>query len=130
MNVQRHGVADRVRLVEGDLFGPVSGQMFDLIVSNPPYIADAEFAALDVGVRNFEPRSALAGGPDGLDFYRRIAADVVNYVSPGGVVMVEIGVTQEAAVRELFAAHLEPGPTFKDPGGRPRVVTAKRRSGS
>ena len=129
-NAQRHGIADRVTFLEGDLFGPVAGQTFDLIVSNPPYIADSEFPSLDVGVRDFEPRSALAGGPDGLDFYRRIAADVATYLAPGGTVMVEIGPTQEAAVRELFAARLEPGPTYKDAAGRPRVVTAKSRSGS
>jgi release factor glutamine methyltransferase len=126
-NAQKHGVAERVSFVEGDLFGPVAGQVFDLIVSNPPYIAHGEFASLDVGVRNFEPRSALDGGPDGLDFYRRIASDVGDYLAPAGTVIVEIGWTQEAAVRELFAATLELGPTFKDAGGRPRVVTAKRK---
>jgi release factor glutamine methyltransferase len=129
-NAQRHGVADRITFLEGDLFGPVAGQTFDLIVSNPPYIADAEFASLDVGVRDYEPRTALAGGPEGLDFYRRIAGDVSNHLAPGGIVMVEIGATQNAAVRDLFANQLDPGPSFKDPAGRPRVVTAKRRPGS
>jgi release factor glutamine methyltransferase len=129
-NAQRHGVTDRVTFLEGDLFGPVAGQFFDLIVSNPPYIAEAEFPSLDVGVRDFEPRSALDGGPDGLAFYRRIAAAVASYLAPGGTVMVEIGATQESSVRELFAARLEPGPTFMDAAGRPRVVTAKRRPGS
>lgn len=129
-NAQRHGVADRITFLEGDLFGPVAGQTFDLIVSNPPYIADAEFAALDLGVRDFEPRTALAGGSDGLDFYRRIAADVSKQLAVGGTVMVEIGATQEAPVRDLLAANLESGPSFKDPAGRPRVVTAKRRPGS
>jgi release factor glutamine methyltransferase len=129
-NAQRHAVADRVTFLEGDLFGPVAGQTFDLVVSNPPYIARSEFPALDAGVREFEPRAALDGGPEGLDFYRRIAADVANYLGPGGAVMVEIGATQEPAVRELFAAHLDPGPGFKDAAGRPRVVTARRRAGS
>jgi release factor glutamine methyltransferase len=129
-NAQRHGVADRITFLEGDLFAPVAGQTFDLIVSNPPYIADAEFAALDVGVREFEPRAALAGGPDGLDFFRRIAADVQTYLSPGGAILVEIGATQEAAVRDLFAARLDPDTSVKDSAGRPRVVTAKRRPGS
>jgi release factor glutamine methyltransferase len=129
-NAQRHGVADRITFLQGDLFNPVAGQTFDLVVSNPPYIADAEFAALDVGVRDFEPRSALAGGPDGLDFYRRIAAGVANLLAPGGAVLVEIGAAQEAAVRELFADCLDPGPSFKDAAGRPRVVTANRRPGS
>lgn len=129
-NAQRHGVADRITFLEGDLFAPVAGQTFDLIVSNPPYIADAEFTSLDVGVREFEPRAALAGGPDGLDFYRRIAADVQTYLCPGGAILVEIGATQEAAVRDLFAARLDSDTSFKDSAGRPRVVTAKRRPGS
>jgi release factor glutamine methyltransferase len=129
-NAQRHGVADRITFLEGDLFAPVAGQTFNLIVSNPPYIGHAEFASLDVGVREFEPRAALAGGPDGLDFYRRIAADVPKYLAPGGAILVEIGATQEPAVRELLAAGLEPGPTFKDPAGRPRVVTANKQPGS
>lgn len=129
-NAQRHGVADRITFLEGDLFAPVARQTFDLVVSNPPYIADAEFASLDIGVREYEPRTALAGGADGLDFYRRIAADVCGYLAPGAAVMVEIGATQEAAVRELLAAYLDPGPSFKDPAGRPRVATAIRRPGS
>src|SRR5262245_916770 len=128
INADRHGVRPRVALVEGDLFAPISGQKFDLVVSNPPYIAHREFPALDVGVRDFEPRSALDGGPDGLDYYRRIAGDVPGYLSPGGSVLVEIGPTQETGVRELFAAQLEPGPTYKDAAGRPRVVSARRRN--
>jgi release factor glutamine methyltransferase len=129
-NAQKHGVADRVTFVEGDLFAPVAGQRFDLIVSNPPYIAAAEFPSLDIGIRDFEPRAALDGGPDGLDFYRRIAAQAADYLSPGGTVLVEIGATQDVAVRELFAARLELGPTYKDAAGRPRVVAAARRPGS
>ena len=129
-NAEKHGVADRITFLEGDLFAPVAGQTFDLVVSNPPYIAQSEFPSLDIGVRDFEPRSALDGGPDGLDFYRRIAADTANHLAPGGSVLVEIGVTQEAAVRDLFAAHLEIGPTYRDMAGRPRVVSATRRPGS
>ena len=129
-NAARHRVGERVAFHEGDLFGPVAGRTFDLILSNPPYIAHAEFPALDPGVRAFEPRSALDGGPDGLAFYRRIAADAPASLNPGGTVLVEVGVTQAEAVRDLFAALLEPGPVLKDPAGRPRVVTAKKRAGS
>src|SRR5262249_10205401 len=126
-NAARYCVADRITFAAGDLFAAVSGQAFDLIVSNPPYIAHGEFPGLDVGVREFEPRSALDGGPDGLNFYRRIAAEAPAHLAAGGSLLVEIGATQEAAVRELFAAHLELGPTFKDPAGRPRVVSARLR---
>ena len=129
-NAEKHGVTDRVTFLEGDLFGPVAGQTFDLVVSNPPYIAHPEFPALDIGVRDFEPRTALDGGTDGLAFYRRIAADVPTRLVPGGSVLVEIGFTQEAAVRDLFAARLDVGPTYKDLAGRPRVVSATRRPGS
>lgn len=126
-NAARHGVADRVTFVEGDLLAPVAGSTFDLIVSNPPYIAHAEFPILDAGVRDFEPRSALDGGPDGLDFYRRIAAEAPKYLSAGGAVLVEIGATQDVAVRELFAAQFDGSPTVKDAAGRPRIVSARFR---
>src|SRR5262245_34161917 len=126
-NARKHGVAERVTFLEGDLFAPVATQSFDLVVSNPPYIARSEFAGLDVGVRDFEPRAALDGGVDGLDFYRRLAAAVADVLRPGGTVLVEVGLTQGPAVRELFAAQLDPGPTFKDRAGRPRVVSARLR---
>jgi release factor glutamine methyltransferase len=127
-NAHKHGVADRVTFDEGDLFAPVAGQAFDLIVSNPPYIAHAEFPTLDPGVREFEPRSALDGGPDGLAVYRRIAAEAAHALAPGGTILVEVGATQAPAVRELFSPYLDPGPTFQDAAGRPRVVTARRRA--
>jgi release factor glutamine methyltransferase len=126
-NAERHSVTERVTLLQGDLTTPIAGQAFDVVVSNPPYIAQSELPTLDPGVRNFEPMSALDGGPDGLDFYRRLAAEVPVILNPGGAVLVEIGPTQEAAVRDLFAAQLEPGKTFKDQAGRPRVVTARRK---
>ncbi len=124
-NAEKNGVADRVAFHQGDLFAPVAGQTFDLIVSNPPYVTEAEYLQLDRGVREFEPRGALFGGVDGLDFYRRIASEVGAFLRPSGAVLVEIGYTQEAAVRELFAAQLSVGKTFKDQGGRPRVVSAR-----
>jgi release factor glutamine methyltransferase len=127
-NAAKRGVAERIAFVEGDLFAPVTGQTFDVIVSNPPYIAEAEFAALDIGVRDFEPRLALHGGLDGLDFYRRIALESPVALAPAGTILVEIGATQESAVRDLFAPNLSLGPTFKDTAGRPRVITARRRS--
>ncbi len=127
-NAARHGVGDRVTFLTGDLFAPVPPGPFDLIVSNPPYIAHAEFAGLSADVRDHEPRAALDGGPDGLAFYRRIAAEAGNFVKPGGSVMVEIGWTQEPAVRALFEGRSEwTGVTSaKDGGGRWRVVSAKK----
>jgi len=127
-NAEQNAVADRVTFVEGDMFAPLALQSFDLIASNPPYIAHAEFPTLDPGVRDFEPRSALDGGPDGLEFYRRLAADATQFLSPGGTILVEIGSTQEDAVRALFAARMEVGTTIRDLGGRPRVIAARARS--
>lgn len=125
-NASRHKISDRISFAEGDLFGPVNGRQFDVIVSNPPYIADDEFAALDKGVRDFEPRSALAGGPDGLEFYRRIASEAPASLVPGGSILVEIGATQGPAVSKLFETHVGPAKTSPDSAGRPRVVMARR----
>jgi release factor glutamine methyltransferase len=129
-NATIHGVASRVRFLLGDLFAPVpSGERFDVIVSNPPYVTPGEFADLAPEVRDHEPRVALDGGLDGLAFYRRIANEAGRFLKPGGAVLVEIGWTQEPAVRELFEARPElvVGPTVKDLGGRARVVSARLR---
>lgn len=129
-NADKHAVADRVSVLTGDLFAPLpTGAAFDLIVSNPPYVTPGELAELAPEVRDHEPRLALDGGPDGLAFYRRIAAECGKWLPPGGAVMVEIGWTQEPAVRALFEARpeLAVGPSVKDLGGRFRVVSATRR---
>ena len=130
-NAAKHGVGDRVSFALGDLWDAVpDGRAFDAILTNPPYIAETEFAELAVDVRDHEPRLALDGGPDGLAFYRRIAAGVGAFLKPGGAVLVEIGSTQDDAVRALFAAQseLELGATLKDALRLPRVVCAKKRA--
>ena len=127
-NAHAHGVQDRVTFALGDLFAPVpEGAKFDLVASNPPYITPGEMAELAPDIREHEPRIALDGGPDGLAFYRRIAADASRFLKPGGTVLVEIGVAQEVAVRALFAARSEltVGPTIKDLAGRPRAIAAR-----
>lgn len=129
-NASKCGVADRMTFLQGDLFSALPpGATFDLIASNPPYIAQSEFAALSADVRDHEPRIALDGGPDGLAFYRRIANGVPPFLKPGGSLLLEIGYTQNDAVRALLAERpeLEVGPTLKDMGGHPRVVTARKR---
>ncbi len=129
-NATKHGVADRITFLQGDLFAPLTaGTQFDMLVSNPPYIALGEFATLAPDVRDHEPRIALDGGTDGLAFYRRIAAHAGEFVKPGGSLLLEIGSTQEAAVRTILAerAEWEVGNTLKDGAKLPRVVTAKRR---
>jgi release factor glutamine methyltransferase len=128
-NAAKHGVAERIEFLQGDLFASLSaGSTFDLIVSNPPYIAHGEFASLAPDVRDHEPRIALDGGSDGLAFYRRIASGVGPFLKPGGRLLMEIGYTQDEAVRTILAARpeLELGPTLKDLAGHSRVVAAKR----
>jgi release factor glutamine methyltransferase len=128
-NSAKHGVADRVEFAVGDLWAAVpEGRTFDVILTNPPYIGENEFTELAVDVRDHEPRLALDGGPDGLAFYRRIADSAGRFLKPGGVLLAEIGWTQEPAVRELFgaAAGLTGLPSVKDGAGHWRVVGAKR----
>jgi release factor glutamine methyltransferase len=128
-NAERNEVAARVDLRQGDLFTAVPEKStFDLIVCNPPYVTPAELAALTPDVREHEPRLALDGGPDGLAFYRRIAAGAAPFLKPGGRLLLEIGSTQEASVRGLLEARpeLELGPTLKDAAGLPRVMSARK----
>jgi release factor glutamine methyltransferase len=99
-NAATHHVHDRLQLMEGDVFGPVSGQQFDAIVSNPPYIPDKDIDGLEPEVRR-EPYGALAGGQDGLNFYRRIISQAPGYVNPGGFVALEVGINQAEAVAAL-----------------------------
>lgn len=105
-------------------FGAALGESFDLVVSNPPYIATAELPGLPSEVRDHDPQLALDGGPDGLDCYRRIAGEAARLLRPGGTVVVEIGAGQSAAVTAIFATvGLEPAaPPRADLGGMPRAL--------
>ncbi len=104
-NAERHAVSDRVRFVEGDLFAAVDPALrFDAIATNPPYIATAEIATLSAEVRK-EPRGALDGGPDGLVLIRKIAAEALGRLVPGGLLAIEIGETQGPAVLALLQQH-------------------------
>ena len=96
-NAARLGVGERVQFQQADLFAHASGQ-FDVIVSNPPYIPHWELAGLMPEVRKFDPTLALDGGPDGLDFYRRIASEAGIYLVPGGMLALEIGIGQAESV--------------------------------
>lgn len=126
-NATRLGVADRARLLPSDWFAAVTGQ-FDLIVSNPPYIAADEMPGLAPEVRDWEPHLALTPGGDGLAAYRRIAAGAMAHLQPGGRLMVEIGARQGADVAALFtAAGLVSLRILPDLDGRDRVVAAIRR---
>jgi release factor glutamine methyltransferase len=128
-NAARHGVAGRVVLTPSDWFVDIGGR-YDLIVSNPPYIAAEEMAGLAPEVRDHEPRSALTDEGDGLAAYRAIAAGAAHHLVPGGRLLVEIGPTQGPAVSRLFReGGLERVDIHPDLDGRDRVVSARRPKG-
>ncbi len=121
-NAERNGVADRVEIRRGDLWEPVAGERFDLICSNPPYIATAVIPTLSAEVKR-EPVLALDGGADGLGFYDRICAAARDHLEPGGALVVEHGFDQADAVRERFvAAGFEQVTLVHDLGKNPRVT--------
>jgi release factor glutamine methyltransferase len=131
-NAERHGVAGQVTFVEGDLMKPVqmrelSGRV-DLVVSNPPYIAEREWATLQPEVRLFEPRIALAGGEDGLAVYRRLVRDAADLLSLAGWLVMEVGQGQAESVRALIAETKRYGrvEVRLDQSGIERVVCAQR----
>ena len=118
------GLSDRLTFQLANWFDGVEG-VFDLIVSNPPYISAAEMAGLDPGVLDWEPHLALSPGGDGLDAYRAIAAGALAHLAPGGRILVEIGPTQGQAVAGLFvAAGLQDPRILPDFDRRDRVVLA------
>jgi ribosomal protein L3 glutamine methyltransferase len=96
-NVERHGVGDQVTLVEGDLWAPVADRSYDLIVSNPPYVSDAEMAELPPEYAH-EPALGLRSGADGLEFVARILEGARTHLRAGGVLVVEAGGSAEAVV--------------------------------
>ena len=104
-NAVRNNAGDRVEFHWGDGFASLPADArFHLIISNPPYIPEAELTSLEPEVRDFDPHSALDGGPDGLDFHRLLAAQTGPLLQPGGRIMLEFGDGQAEAVRRIFEA--------------------------
>lgn len=126
-NAQRLGLVPGVRFVDGDLFEPLGAdERFELVTANPPYIPDAEVAELEPGIRDFEPRLALAGGSDGLSVIRRIVAGAPRHLSTGGVLALEVGHDQAGPVSELLEqAGLSSIERRRDYGGHERVVSGR-----
>lgn len=123
-NADRLGLLPRAQFTLGDFGAPLTG-VFDLVVSNPPYIASGDIAALPPEVRR-DPDRALDGGPDGLDCYRTIAGQASRLLSQYGHLVVELGIGQEAAVAALFrSARLLPSPARPDLSGVPRALHAR-----
>jgi len=128
-NAVRHGVADRIEFVSGDLCAPLRGrEPFDLIVSNPPYVKADEVAALDPEIRDWEPRLALVSGADGMDATRALVESALQVLAPGGSLWVEVG-SQAGAVRECFVSNgYADVRVHRDLAGSDRVVNGYKRS--
>ncbi|CUU44040.1 Release factor glutamine methyltransferase [Blastochloris viridis] len=123
-NLARHGFTARAAVVACD-WGTALGGRFDVVVSNPPYIATADIAGLDPEVRVFDPAAALDGGADGLAAYRAILADLPRLLTPGGLAVLELGIGQAAAVANLaVAAGLVVREVAADLAGHPRALVA------
>jgi release factor glutamine methyltransferase len=127
-NAERIGFANRIRFLQGDLFEPVAGEYFDIVVSNPPYVPNSDRALIAVEVREYEPALALFGGKDGLDVYRRLIPAAFAALVPGGFIALEIGFTQAEAIECMLAAHGFQNIEFTpDLQGIPRVACGSRR---
>jgi release factor glutamine methyltransferase len=126
LNAEDNGVAARAAFAEGDWMAGLVGP-FDLIVSNPPYIPSRDIAGLDREVREHDPALALDGGADGLDAYRRIAADAPRLLARGGCLIFELGIGQAQDVAALMraAGFTILGPPRKDLGGVARALAGR-----
>jgi release factor glutamine methyltransferase len=126
-NAASNGVGERIQFVQGDGFAALPERIrFDLIVSNPPYIPSAEIASLQPEVRDYDPRAALDGGPDGLEFYRRLAGEARPFLKAESRMMLEFGDGQAEAVREIFQKQNWIVEAIKqDYTQRPRILIAK-----
>ena len=118
-------VSERCELLSGDLFEPLQGRTFDVVVSNPPYIPKEDMAGLDDDVKKYEPVSALTDGGDGLSYYRRLFAEGMNYLRDDGFMAVEIGIYEAAAVSDIAEQNgWRDIKIIKDYAGIDRVVMA------
>jgi release factor glutamine methyltransferase len=126
-NLARAGLASRSAVLVGS-WGEALAGGFDLVVSNPPYIPSADIAGLSREVRLFDPARALDGGADGLAAYGAIASALPRLLAPGGTVVLELGIGQEAAVAALLRAQgIAPqGPAKLDLGGVPRALVGRK----
>jgi release factor glutamine methyltransferase len=127
-NAARHNVMDRVEFVAGDAFTALPPEArFDLIVSNPPYIASEEIKALQPEVRDFDPLLALDGGADGLEFHRRIAREGPAFLKPHGKLMLEFADGQAGEVKKIFSCeNWIVDEIVADYSSRPRILIARR----
>ncbi len=134
-NARRHDVADRIDLIQGDLIQPLlefpasrGVGSLHYLVSNPPYIPDDEWEAVPPNVKNHEPHPALRGGADGLDFVRRLLADGIDLIRPGGLLLIEVATSRAGQAKELVGAQtgLSDARIVRDFEGLDRVIAARR----
>lgn len=124
-NAQRLAIGN-VEFLHGEWFAPLAGRVFDLIASNPPYIAEGD-PHLDAGDVRFEPRAALASGPDGLDAIRLLAARSPTHLTTGGWLLLEHGYDQQTSVRSLLASHgFQDITGYRDLAGNARVTAGRK----
>jgi release factor glutamine methyltransferase len=131
-NLETHQLTHQVHLRQSDLYAdlkPDPEHWFDLIVSNPPYISQADYEKLAPVVRDYEPQQALLGGEDGLDYLRRIISDGNAHLQPGGALMLEIAYNQGQDVISLLeqSGSLNNIETHKDHQGHERIITARKK---
>lgn len=129
-NAASLGLADRVTFHTGDLLQPLSGISFAAILSNPPYVPEADIATLAPEVRLKEPHTALSGGQDGLDFYRRLAKEAPAMLVPGGFTAFEVGIHQAGVVADLLKTNplIDRTEILPDYAGIDRVVVGWRKN--
>jgi release factor glutamine methyltransferase len=128
-NASAAGAGDRIELRAGALWAPLAAdERFDVVVSNPPYVAEAEAAALEPEVRDWEPAPALFAGPRGVELLEAIAGGAAHRLRPGGLLALEVGLGQAEAVAESVRATGAFGPPAirRDLTGRARIVTAQK----
>lgn len=130
-NIEKFELTNRISLLQGDLFSPLSSDAsFDVITANPPYVTNEEMDTLQPDIRLHEPQLALRGGQDGLDIVKRLIAESPSWLTDGGALLLEIGEKQSAAVTQLFtdSDKYEAAQIVKDLGGHSRVVWARKKS--
>lgn len=120
----------KIKFLQGDMFAPLNGRKYDMIVSNPPYIRTNMISILQEEVKKHEPLSALDGGRDGLDFYRTIVEQAADHLAPEGWLMMEIGHDQGEDLRKMLkdSQKYTPAEVVKDLPGRDRVVKCRLKS--
>lgn len=130
-NIEHYNLADKIELLCGDLFEPIihglDDDKFDLIVSNPPYISEAEVQLLKPNVKNHEPEKALYGGIDGFDIYKRIIEQIPEHLAEDGALMMEIGYKQATGIKELLDPIFKYVTIEKDLSDNDRIVIASNR---